>query len=36
MSSNAERAAVLARALHAAVQSDRSTLATLYTDDVKA
>jgi hypothetical protein len=36
MMSGAERSAVLARALHAAVHGDRSTLAALYTDDVKA
>jgi ketosteroid isomerase-like protein len=36
MTSSAERSAVLARALRAAVQGDRATLASLYTDDVKA
>jgi ketosteroid isomerase-like protein len=36
MTSNAERSAMLARALRAAVHGDRPTLAALYTDDVKA
>jgi ketosteroid isomerase-like protein len=36
MTSSSERSAVLARALQAAVHGDRSTLAALYTDDIKA
>jgi ketosteroid isomerase-like protein len=36
MTSSAARSALLARALRATVEGDRSTLAQLYTDDVKA
>jgi ketosteroid isomerase-like protein len=36
MTTNAERAAILVRAMHAAVDGDRTALSTLYTPDVKA
>jgi ketosteroid isomerase-like protein len=36
MTTAARRGEILARALHAAVRADRSTLATLFTADVKA
>ena len=36
MTTNAERTAILVRALHAAVHGDRTALTELYTDDIKA
>jgi ketosteroid isomerase-like protein len=36
MTTNAERAAILVRALQASVEGDSSSIAELYTDDVKA
>jgi hypothetical protein len=36
MSSNAERAAILTRALEAGIRGDRGALSDLYVDDVKA
>jgi ketosteroid isomerase-like protein len=36
MTTNAERTAILVRALHASVHGDRTALTELYTDDIKA
>ena len=36
MTSNADRADVLTRALHAGIEGDRGTLTKVFTDDVKA